>query len=173
MAYVVLSSRNSAKGVGEPSATTTEPAATPTPAPAPAVTPQSTAVATQAPGSTVTTPPAGVAKPTPQPQASDRRTTRPPARQSAPVRPTPTPVTQPPPAAPAVEEGFLTIDADPFGTVFVDGVNAGPTPLVQYGVKPGPHQIRIENPGYKTVTDRVQVDAGNTVRKRYTLTPEG
>jgi serine/threonine protein kinase len=178
--YVVVSGRSSAKASDEPSATTTEPVttptSTPTPTPAPAVTPQSTAVATQAPGSTVTTPPAGVTTPTPHSPVSDRRVNRPPARQPAPVRPTPTPVTQPsvqPPPTPVVEQGFVTIDADPFGTVFVDGVNAGQTPLVQYGVKPGPHQIRIENPGYKTVTDRVQVDAGNTVRKRYTLTPEG
>ncbi len=178
--YVVVSGRSSAKASDEPSATTTEPVttptSTPTPTPAPAVTPQSTAVATQAPGSTVTTPPAGVTTPPPPAPVSDRRVNRPPARHPAPVRPTPTPVTQPsvqPPPTPVVEQGFVTIDADPFGTVFVDGVNAGQTPLVQYGVKPGPHQIRIENPGYKTVTDRVQVDAGNTVRKRYTLTPEG
>ena len=33
--------------------------------------------------------------------------------------------------------------------------------------------IRIENPGYKTLTERVQVDAGNTIRKTYPLVPEG
>jgi len=76
-------------------------------------------------------------------------------------------------AAPAVEaQGFLTIAADPFGQVYIDGVDAGQTPLVEYAVKPGRHTIRIEHAGFKTLTETVQVDASNTVRKRYTLLPE-
>jgi len=76
-------------------------------------------------------------------------------------------------AAPAVEaQGFLTIAADPFGQVYIDGVDAGQTPLVEYAVKPGRHTIRIEHAGFKTITETVQVDASNTVRKRYTLLPE-
>ena len=76
-------------------------------------------------------------------------------------------------AAPAVEaQGFLTIAADPFGQVYIDGVDAGQTPLVEYAVKPGRHRIRVEHAGFKTITETVQVDASNTVRKRYTLLPE-
>src|SRR5882762_5339305 len=76
-------------------------------------------------------------------------------------------------AAPAVEaQGFLTVAADPFGQVYIDGVDAGQTPLVEYAVKPGRHTIRIERAGFKTKTETVQVDASNTVRKRYTLLPE-
>jgi len=76
-------------------------------------------------------------------------------------------------AAPAVEaQGFLTVAADPFGQVYIDGVDAGQTPLVEYAVKPGRHRIRIEHAGFKTITETVQVDASNTVRKRYTLLPE-
>ncbi|HVH67952.1 MAG TPA: protein kinase [Gemmatimonadales bacterium] len=75
--------------------------------------------------------------------------------------------------APAVEaQASLTVAADPFGEVYVDGVDAGQTPLIEYAVKPGRHTIRIERPGFKTVTETVQVDANNTVRKRYTLLPE-
>jgi len=69
-------------------------------------------------------------------------------------------------------QGFLTIAADPFGEVYIDGVDAGQTPLVEYAVRPGRHTIRIEHAGFKTVTESVQVDASNTVRKRYTLLPE-
>jgi serine/threonine-protein kinase len=77
------------------------------------------------------------------------------------------------PATPASEpQGFLTIAADPFGEVYIDGVDAGQTPLVEYVVKPGRHTVRIEHPGFKTVSEAVQVDASNTVRKRYTLLPE-
>jgi len=76
-------------------------------------------------------------------------------------------------AAPAVEaQGFLTIAADPFGQVYIDGVDAGQTPLVEYAVRPGRHTIRIEHAGFKTITETVQVEASNTVRKRYTLLPE-
>ena len=85
----------------------------------------------------------------------------------------PVPRTKPRPAAPAPEaQGFLTIAADPFGEAYIDGVDAGQTPLVEYVVKPGRHTVRIEHAGFKTVTETVQVDASNTVRKRYTLLPE-
>jgi serine/threonine-protein kinase len=83
------------------------------------------------------------------------------------------PPAPPPPAAPAVEEGYLSIDAVPYGTVFVDNIEIGPTPIARYAVKPGQHTIRVENPGFKTKTERVQVDAGNTVRRRLVLDPEG
>ena len=76
-------------------------------------------------------------------------------------------------AAPRVEaQGFLTIAADPFGQVYIDGVDAGQTPLIEYAVKPGRHTIRIERAGFRTKTETVQVDVSNTVRKRYTLLPE-
>jgi hypothetical protein len=85
---------------------------------------------------------------------------------------------RPPPArprqtAPAVAaQGFLTIAADPFGQVYIDGVDVGQTPLIEYPVKPGRHKIRIEHAGFKAITENVQVDASNTVRKRFTLLPE-
>ena len=85
----------------------------------------------------------------------------------------PPPVTHPAPRRTAVQaQGFLTIAADPFGEVYIDGVDVGQTPLVEYAVKPGRHTIRIEHAGFKTVIEAVQVDASNTVRKRYTLLPE-
>ena len=76
-------------------------------------------------------------------------------------------------ATPVVEvRGFLTIASDPFGQVYIDGSDAGQTPVVEYPVTPGRHTIRIEHAGFKTVTEMVQVDGSNTVRKRYTLLPE-
>jgi serine/threonine-protein kinase len=78
---------------------------------------------------------------------------------------------RPPP--PAAADGFITVGADPFGTVYVDGVQIGPTPVLRYGVTPGRHTVRVERPGYRTITETVQVDAGNQITKRYTLIPEG
>ncbi|HYL20841.1 MAG TPA: protein kinase [Gemmatimonadales bacterium] len=94
-----------------------------------------------------------------------------------PAQPSPQPPRRPAPkpreAAPAQEaQGFLTIAADPFGEVYIDGVDVGQTPVVEFAVKPGRHTVRIEHAGFKTVTETVQVDASNTVRKRYTLLPE-
>ncbi|HEU5259793.1 MAG TPA: protein kinase [Gemmatimonadales bacterium] len=96
----------------------------------------------------------------------------PPQRRANRSRPRETkPPVTPPPAAVAAQ-GFLTIAAEPFGQVYIDGVDVGQTPVVEYAVKPGRHTIRIERPGFKTVTETVLVDANNTVRKRYTLLPE-
>jgi len=72
----------------------------------------------------------------------------------------------------AALQGYLTIDASPFGEVYIDGVDVGQTPVVEYAVPPGRHAIRIEHPGFKTVTETVQVDRTATVRKRYALLPE-
>ena len=79
---------------------------------------------------------------------------------------------QPQPPSPELEQGYLTIDSDPPGEVFIDGVDAGPTPLYKHAVKPGSHLIRIEAPGYKTLSQRIQVDPGNTISKRFPLIPE-
>ena len=104
-------------------------------------------------------------------------TIRVPAQAGPPAAPPSAPKTKPKPRvvapAPAAEaQGFLTIAADPFGEVYIDGVDVGQTPVVEYAVKPGRHTLRIEHAGFKTVSEAVQVDASNVVRKRYTLLPE-
>jgi serine/threonine-protein kinase len=171
--YVVLRGRGSgevpsAQPAGTTSPVEQQPAAAQTP-PAVAVTPGSTAVTNPAP---VTQAPPPAATPPTTPTRQTNRPTgqnRPPARQQAPVVQQPPPVVQPP----AEEVGYLSIDAVPFGTVSIDGVQVGDTPLDRYKLKPGMHTIRIESPGYKTKTERVQIDAGNTVRRRITLEAEG
>jgi hypothetical protein len=90
---------------------------------------------------------------------------------AAPAAPSALPRREPAPRPPE-PQGFLTIAADPFAEVYIDGADAGQTPLVEYAVKPGRHTIRVERPGFKTVTETVQVVAGDVVRKRYTLLPE-
>lgn len=76
------------------------------------------------------------------------------------------------PAIPPAAQGFLTVAADPFGEVYIDGVDRGSTPLIGFAVTPGRHTLRIERVGYKTVTETVDVDAGNTVVRRHSLIPE-
>jgi len=102
-----------------------------------------------------------------------RDTVRVPAPASAPVSTTTVQPKSPRRAAPnVVSQGSLTIDASPFGEVYIDGTDVGQTPVVEYVVAPGRHAIRIEHPGYKTVTETVQVERNSTVRKRYALLPE-
>jgi serine/threonine-protein kinase len=166
--YVVVSGRSGAGSTGsdEPSAVTPPPA--PPPAP-PAVTPQSTAVAAQTPGTTATATPPRIEPPATKAQVPDRRPTRPAGRQPAPpVVVQPPPVQQPPPE----EQGSLTIDSDPSGEVFIDGVDVGPTPLVNYAVKPGSHQLRIESACCKTYTRTIQVSGGPLRMGRVTLIPQ-
>jgi serine/threonine-protein kinase len=80
--------------------------------------------------------------------------------------------TRPPPTPAPAPQGHLTIDADPFGEVYIDNVDVGQTPVIEYEVKPGSHAVRIERPGFKTVNVSVAVDANNTVRRKVTLFPE-
>jgi hypothetical protein len=77
-----------------------------------------------------------------------------------------------PPPAPAAQ-GFITVNSDPPGTVFIDGSDRGSTPLVEFGVNPGRHTIRVERPGFKTKTETITVGANEPVRKRWVLEPEG
>jgi hypothetical protein len=56
------------------------------------------------------------------------------------------------------------IDSRPVGaSVFVDGRQVGVTPLI-LSVPAGPHTVRFEHAGYRAVTTRVEVTAGERAR---------
>ena len=93
------------------------------------------------------------------------RVTTPPRVQ---VQPAPA---QPPPAT--EQFGYVSINSTPAATVFINGRNVGETPIGNYRVPVGTVEIRLEAPGYRTLTDRVSVGPGETVPRRYPLTPEG
>jgi hypothetical protein len=76
-------------------------------------------------------------------------------------------------APPVAARGYITVNAEPYGELYIDGVDVGPTPVVRYAVPPGVHTIKVVREGFKTISEKVQVDAGNTVPKRYTLLPGG
>ncbi|HEX4600031.1 MAG TPA: serine/threonine-protein kinase, partial [Gemmatimonadales bacterium] len=78
----------------------------------------------------------------------------------------------PPSAAPEPAQGFITVNANPFGDLYIDGVEVGNTPVVGKAVTPGKHTIRVQREGYKPANETVNVDPGNTIRKSYTLIPE-
>jgi len=85
--------------------------------------------------------------------------------------PPPAPAPPPPPAAAA--RGYITVNSEPPGTVFIDGRDVGPTPVVEFEVPVGRHTVRVERAGFKTKSETVDVAANGTVRKRWVLDPEG
>jgi serine/threonine-protein kinase len=110
------------------------------------------------------TAPATVAAPTPPVAAP----TPPVAAPAAPVAaPTP-PVAAPAPAAARHARaerharGWLSVYAEPWAYVFVDGKRVGPTPLMKHEVAAGAHQLRLEHPGIHPRLERIKVRPGQT-----------
>ena len=71
--------------------------------------------------------------------------------------------------ASAPSGGFVTINAVPYGSVSIDGVEVGDTPIVRHELAPGVHSIRIARPGFRTDSSSVTVTTGNEVRLRRSL----
>ena len=69
-------------------------------------------------------------------------------------------------AAGAAQDGFLTINAEPYATVFVDGKKRGLTPLVRLGLGSGPHRLRlVSSGGQPDKKMRVRITPGQELRK--------
>lgn len=84
------------------------------------------------------------------------------------------PVTAPQPPAPrttAAETaaGFLTVDAQPYGTLSIDGVDVGDTPTIRHALAPGTYTVRVVRDGYRAWSARITITSGNTERRRVVL----
>jgi hypothetical protein len=64
--------------------------------------------------------------------------------------------------------GWIVVDAEPYGTVAVDGVEVGDTPI-RREVTPGSHTISVSRDGFRPAGETVTVTTGNIVRRRYVL----
>ena len=93
----------------------------------------------------------------------------PPPRRASDTRRAP-PAAPPPPSA---AQGFVSINSNPPGNLFIDGRDLGPVPVIEHPLSVGRHTIRVERPGFKTKTDVIDVPANNPVRRTYVLEPEG
>jgi eukaryotic-like serine/threonine-protein kinase len=76
--------------------------------------------------------------------------------------------------APAVldpaEAGYLTVSADPWAHVYVDGQHVLTTPAARaIPLKPGRHYVKYTNPYFASVEHEVVVNTGSTVHDRATL----
>jgi len=124
-------------------------------------------------------PPRGSLPPAPPPVAAPVETVRvaaqpPPAasRRAPDNRRQAAPPPAPPPA-PVAAQGSVSVNSNPPGTLFIDGRDLGPVPVIEEPVSVGRHTIRVERPGYKTKTETIDVPANNPVRRTYVLEPEG
>jgi len=100
--------------------------------------------------------------------SSPRRAPQAPAAaESAPPSPQPSP-----PPQPAVPSGvttpakvaLLSLDAVPWGNVYVDGRPVGTTPLVDLPLAPGAHNVRVERAGYRPYERVIDAAPGQRVR---------
>jgi serine/threonine-protein kinase len=115
--------------------------------------------------------------PDPEPPAAE---TSPPVQTDPPVQ-TETPVQQPAPrpdpvrqpqrevTPPPASRGSVTINATPFGTVFVDNALVGDTPVFAHELPVGQHVIEVRKEGYVTAVDTVTITAGQNLRRNYRL----
>jgi serine/threonine-protein kinase len=77
---------------------------------------------------------------------------------------------EPPVAIHPSEAGYLTVSADPWAHVHVDGAHVLTTPAAQaVALKPGRHYVKYSNPYFKAVEHVVIVEAGKTARDQATL----
>jgi len=81
------------------------------------------------------------------------------------------PVGEAPAALDVMEAGRLTVSADPWAHVYVDGVHVLTTPAARaIQLAPGRHYVKYINPYFAPVEHVITVEAGQTVHDRATLT---
>jgi serine/threonine-protein kinase len=92
---------------------------------------------------------------------------------------------EPPPGSPSagsapakpkpgrMENAYLTVASEPWGTLYLDNVEIGPTPVADYPLQPGRYRLRIEQEGYRTKTEIIVVTGPNPIRRQYGLEPAG
>jgi serine/threonine-protein kinase len=78
------------------------------------------------------------------------------------------------PAKPAKKEyALLTVASEPWGTLYLNNVEVGPTPVADYPLQAGTYRIRIEQEGYRSKIETIVVNGPNPIRRRYSLEPAG
>ena len=70
------------------------------------------------------------------------------------------------------EYALLTVASEPWGTLYIDNIEIGPTPVADYQMSPGTYRLRIEQEGYRTKKETIVISGPNPIRKRYSLEPQ-
>jgi len=96
----------------------------------------------------------------------------------APTQVAPTPAvtrapTEPPKLRAAKRDyALLTVASEPWGTLYIDNLEIGPTPVADYRLSTGTYRLRIEQEGYRTKKETIVISSPNPIRKRYSLEPQ-
>lgn len=69
-----------------------------------------------------------------------------------------------PPAAPPPEPALLSVNATPWGLLYVDGELIGNTPQLNLRLAPGAHLIRVEREGFAPAERRIELAPGQILR---------
>lgn len=77
---------------------------------------------------------------------------------------------RPAPQQPAVPQvGWLTVNSNPFGSIWIDDVFIQETPLFRHQLSPGTYVLEIRRQGFQTVVDTVRITARNEVKRQKIL----
>ena len=113
----------------------------------------------------------GQAPRTPAPRESLPTESLPPASSpsSSAASPQPQPPQPPEPSAAArvrtpANAALLSLDAAPWGTVYVDGRSVGATPVVELPLAAGTHHVRVEREGYVPYERVIDAAPGQRLR---------
>jgi protein kinase-like protein/PEGA domain-containing protein len=134
----------------------TAPAAAPAVSPTPPIVNRDTFVSP--------TPPRAPPSPPPSATPAPERTTRPPAARPPAARRPATPAPPPSEEPRYLEPGLLSVNAIPWGSVFLDGRPIGNTPQIDRTVAPGQHRLRVERDGYRPYDRLIDVASGQRLR---------
>jgi hypothetical protein len=63
---------------------------------------------------------------------------------------------------PSGPPGFITIDSQPWATIYVDGKDYGPTPVGNVALPPGRHGVRAVTPSGTTKDFSIWIESGKT-----------
>ncbi|HWN17966.1 MAG TPA: protein kinase [Gemmatimonadales bacterium] len=72
-----------------------------------------------------------------------------------------------------VDTVSLTVTSEPWGILYLDDVEIGPTPVADYPVLSGRHRLRIEQEGYRTRSETIVVTGPAPIRREFSLEPAG
>lgn len=70
------------------------------------------------------------------------------------------------------DSASLSVASEPWGTLYIDEVEIGPTPVEDYRLGPGTHRIRIEQEGYRSKRENIVVNGPAPIRRHYSLDPK-
>jgi hypothetical protein len=121
--------------------------------------------------------PTGAPKPVSRTPVASRATPQPPVPTRTltverPAQSRPGPAEPPKLRAVKKEYALLTVASEPWGTLYIDNVEIGPTPVADYRLLPGTYRIRLEQEGYRTKRETIVISGPNPIRRRYSLDPQ-